>query len=160
MDTWEIGVIIILVVVLGIAIYSFIMSRRYHGNISSNVMTKGMSGLSGTKVNLQCPAGQVISFKAGNPTSTRGSLVCLGDPKCDAFHQQAGQDTTFFNPATTIDVFDKTISKFTDIMECENQEQCTWKIPSSSDSRIPVASCLSKCSNLAFIGTYDCVAKS
>ena len=152
----QIGFIVFLVFLLvGVAL-TYFFSYQYGKKLTNNTITKGMSGLSGTTLNLQCPAGQVISFLNNNTSTNRGSMVCSGDPQCDGFYQTAGQISNFFNPSNTINVFDDT--SFTDIQGCSGKNQCTWQIPSASDPRLS-GNCLATCAGtLQFIGTYDCIA--
>jgi len=154
----QIGFIVFLVFLLVGAALTYFFSYSYGKKLTNNTITKGMSGLSGTTLNLQCPAGQVISFTNNNSTTTRGAMVCSGDLQCDGFYQPAsagGQTITFFNPTNTIDVFNDT--SFTDIQGCSGKNQCSWQIPSQSDPRL--TGCLKSCSGtLQFIGTYDCIA--
>lgn len=161
----EVAIITLLSFAVIIVIYTFVMALRYKNKLAKNTSTRGMNGVAGKTLNLQCPPGQVISFQEGNKTSTRGALVCTGSKTgvCDAFWQTTGQNATFFNPKTTIDVFAKG-SPITDLKEkCSGQNSCSWTVPSKSDSRLPIdpripGSCLSSCDGiLSFIGTYDCV---
>lgn len=162
-STWEIAAIVILLILVGVAGYSYFAAVQYKKRplgktgktLADAVTTRGMNGVAGKTLELTCPAGQVISFAPGNATSTRGALICTGDAKCDGFYQRSGQNTTFFNPATTIDVFGAG-SKFTGLAECEGKNECSWTIPSVGDQRL--TGCLAKCQNLEFVGTYDCVA--
>jgi hypothetical protein len=141
---------------LGISYYR---SYRFGSGIGA-VITRGMSGLSGTTVQLTCPAGKTISFENNNPTTTRGALVCSGNPTCDGFWSTSGQNSSFYNPTNTIDVM-ASGSPFTDLLSLEGQNSGSWNIPLPTDTRIPSSSCLSGCSGqgqqLQFIGTYDCV---
>lgn len=159
-----IEVAILVILIFGVILVGFYYYKAYQNKqqLIQKPSTKGMNGIGGSTIQLTCPPGQVISFDKINTTSTRGSLVCLGDPNCDGFFQPGvGQNTSFFNPKTTIDVFSSS-SKFTDIQECEGKESCEWTIPTSSDSRLPSQSttpgyCLTKCAGqVSFIGTYDC----
>lgn len=163
-NMWEIAAIVILLMILGACVYTYYSAWQYRntpiGNtgqtLAKSVSTRGMNGVAGQNLQLTCPAGQVISFKPANTTSTRGALICTGDSKCDAFYQKGGQTKTFFNPSTTIDVFAND-SKFTDLAACEGQNKCEWTIPGSSDSR--VSGCIASCKGqVSFIGTYDCIA--
>lgn len=157
-----ISFIVFLVFLLIAAAVTLFFSYSYGKKLSNNTMTFGMSGLAGSTVNLQCPAGQVISFTNNNPTTTRGALVCSGNPQCDGF--AGNQLAHFFNTeepgATAIDVFNN--SSFGDIQGCAGKQQCSWTVPVASDSRLG-GTCLSTCSGsggqLQFIGTYDCVPK-
>lgn len=174
----EVAIITILVFAVGLIIYSYIQARKYNKVLIQNTSTRGMNGLEGSVVNLVCPVGQVISFKSGNLTSTRGALICSGDTtgKCDAFFQYGvGQKKNFFNPDTTIDVFSPD-SKFTDIKSCEGKQTCSWTVPKKGDRRFPSLlkitptnpkakqigpgpGCVGVCTGqIGFIGTYDCVA--
>lgn len=161
MSTIEFAIILILVLSIVAVSVSYYYALDKGKGLSGQVSTKGMNGLAGQTVNMSCPSGQVISFSKINNTSTRGSLVCLGDSSCDAFYQPSGQNTNFFNPSTTVDVFSSS-SQFKDIQACEGQQNCSWTIPTSSDTRLPTRStnggCLTSCKQLAFIGTYDCIS--
>lgn len=163
-NMWEIGAIIVLLMILAAAAYTYYSAWKYRNTpiggtghtLANAVSTRGMNGVAGQKLNLTCPSGQVISFKPANTTSTRGALVCTGDAKCDPFYQKGGQTKTFFNPSTTIDVFE-TGSKFTDLADCEGENSCEWEIPGAKDSRVD--GCVASCKGtVSFIGTYDCIA--
>ena len=164
MGMFQIGFIVFLVfLVIGAALTLF-FSYQYGRKLTNNTTTKGMSGLAGTTINMQCPAGQVISFTNNNTYTTCGALVCSGNPQCDGF-AGGNQLANFFNPTTTIDVMNDT--SFTDLQGCAGKQQCNWNVPVAStnpvnsDPRL-AGKCLSTCAGtngqLQFIGTYDCVS--
>lgn len=161
MSTLEVAIMVLLI--FGVATVSYLYYKAYEKKkeLVQKPTTKGMNGIGGDTVNMSCPSGQVISFDKINATSTRGSLVCLGDTECDGFYQPDGQGKNFFNPSTTIDVF-SAASPFNDIKGCAGKESCSWKIPDDTDSRLPSkratpGSCLKNCKGqIGFIGTYDC----
>lgn len=161
---WEVALLTILIMAVIVASISLFLSMRYRKTLDTNTITRGMNGIGGSSLTLQCPKGQVISFTNPNPTTTRGALICTGDATCDAFwNPTTGQTSSFFagtsggQPAS-IDVF-ASGSLFTDIASCEGKESCQWSIPVNSDSRL-AGTCLPGCSGqIAFVGTYDCVAK-
>ena len=163
MSTLEVAIVVLLIFAVIVVSYSYYGAYQKKKELLQKPSTKGMNGIGGDTINLTCPSGQVISFDKINATSTRGSLVCLGDGTCDGFYQPNGQEKNFFNPSNTIDVFSDS-SPFTDIKNCKGQQNCSWTIPVQTDSRLPTQSstpgaCLKNCSgNLGFIGTYDCVS--
>jgi hypothetical protein len=166
MSTFEVAIMVLLIFAVIVVGYLYYGAYQKKNELIQKPSTKGMNGIGGDTINLTCPAGQVISFDKINTTSTRGSLVCLGDSTCDAFYQPDGQEKSFFNPSNTIDVFSAS-SPFKDIKNCAGQQTCSWTIPDKTDSRLPKQSstpgaCLKDCSGpsatLGFIGTYDCVA--
>lgn len=179
MSMIEIGILIALVMITGVMIVSYILSLSLKHKLNQKITTKGMNGLEGTKINLTCPSGQVISFKNTNKVLTRGALIASGalvtlgsentvaDSRCDAFWQpptstsSGGQSSSFFNPQTTIDMLgDK--SPFTQVKDCEGKENCSFVVPTKE--QIPKSgpgSCMgTTAGKLAFIGTYDCIAKN
>ena len=161
LSMFEIGIIILLVMGISVMIVQFLLSRNFQKKLTDKVIVKGMNGVAGTKINLTCPPEMVISFKNPNSVLTRGALIAIGDRSCDAFSQpNVGQNTNFFNPATTIDVFEKE-SFFPEIKnDCEGKNKCSFTVPDSSNKQIPRVSCLATPGQkLAFIGTYDCIAK-
>lgn len=155
----EIAFIIILVMLVGASLITFVYAYRYQRSILQDVTTRGMNGRAGTTLNLTCPAGEVISFKNSNPTVTRGAIICSGDARCDPFFQQGiGQSEHFFSQDNTIDVFAD--NRFSELKQCEGKNACNWTIPLSSDNRL-ANTCLGSCSgNIEFVGTYDCVPQN
>ena len=146
----------VVVLFLGIAYYK---AHRYGSDVGDATITRGMSGLAGQTVQLQCPPGKVISFTNNNPTTSRGVIVSSGDPGCDGFWQPSGQGQleSFFNSEKTIDVM-SSVGPFTDLLSLEGQNSGTWTIPLQNDSRIPTSSCISSTTGqVQFVGTYDCV---
>jgi hypothetical protein len=162
LSMFEIGIIILLIMGVSVMIVQFILSRSFQKKLTDKVVVKGMNGLAGSTIKLTCPPEMVISFTNPNSVLTRGAVVALGDPTCDAFAQTAGQTTSFFNPATTIDVFE-TNSLFPQVDACKGKNTCSFVVPDWQSTQIPTTgngSCLRKTGQkLAFIGTYDCIGK-
>lgn len=138
-------------------VVSFIYSRHFQDQLLDKVMTKGMNGVSGQTINLSCPPEMVISYKNNNGNITRGAIISLGDPSCDPFYQKAGQQGSFFNPATTIDALAAN-SLFKDITSLEGLNKGSFTVPSPNDPNLK-GTCLASAKQLGFIGTYDCIKK-
>jgi hypothetical protein len=153
---WEVAIITILVIVAVTFGISYYLSNRLTKTLAGSTITRGMNGLAGTTVSLQCPAGMNISFSNLSPT-TRGALLCSGDASLDAFASPTG--SSMYNTANIVDVFGAG-SQFTDLLGCAGANTCSWAIPTTSDPRLagtPVAGCTGQ---LQFIGTYDCVGSA
>lgn len=159
LSMFEIGIIILLIVGIGIMITSFIFSHNFQNQLLDKVMTKGMNGVSGQTINLTCPPQMVISYKNNNKNITRGAIIAIGEPTCDAFFQRGvGQNGSFFNPNTTVDALAPD-SPYKDITSLEGQNKGSFTVPKPNDPNLPKGSCLASAAQLAFIGTYDCIKK-
>jgi hypothetical protein len=161
--TLEVIVVTTLIMLAIAMVVSYIASIFFGKKLASYVITRGMNGMQGTTLNLSCPVGQVIDFTNNNPKTTRGALICTGDASCDAFANY-DQNNTFYNPATSIDVFGAG-SPFTDLQKCAGQQTCPWTVPLKTDVRLaasgPYQGCLQRClGKIAFVGTYDCIPAS
>lgn len=167
----EIGIVILLVTAVIIVGISYILSYGYKNGINGKTTTRGMNGLASTKLELACPAGQVINFDSYNSVISRGVLFCSasskgensippqrsvkGNASLDGFYQQGkGQNKSFFNPNTTIDLTSSD-SPFS-LVNCKGKNSCSFTVPDVTDPNIGV---LAGCSGtIAMVGTYDCVA--
>lgn len=155
---FEIAIIILLIMGISIMITTFIFSHSFQKKLLDKIVVKGMNGTAGQNITLTCPPKMVISFENKNSNLTRGAIVALGDPTCDAFFQPGvGQRGSFFNPTTTVDALAPG-SPFTDLTGCEGKNSCTFTVPNYSDSRLPDGCLKKQGQKLAFIGTFDCVA--
>jgi len=163
-STLEIGIVILLVTAVIIVGISYLYSYRYKNGINLKTTTRGMNGLAGTKINLSCPSGQVINFDSYNSVISRGVLFCSASSKgensipprtpLDGFYQAGkGQNKSFFNPNTTIDLTSSS-SPFS-LASCKGKNSCSFTVPDVTDPNIGV---LANCTGtIAMVGTYDCV---
>lgn len=158
MQTYELVLILVLLVGAGLAILTFFTSYRQRSKIASSVVTRGLNGVAGQTLQLQCPAGSVISLKEAS--TPRAVYVCSNptssnfeSPSCDPYYQGSnGQFSSYFNPATTIDV-SSTVSA-----ACAGKNSCSWTVPSSSSSDVAtICNGMSCAGEIQLIGTYDCV---
>lgn len=154
-NIWEIGIIVILLFIGIAVIVTFVYAKRYNKDLSTRTVTRGLNGMEGKTINLQCPSGQKINIYKANYICSSGTSI--ENPVCDPFWKSSGQNTTFFNPSTTLD-------KKTEIANnCNGKEQCTWQIPFGTTINIcGTASAPNSqiCSGkLQLVGTYDCVSE-
>lgn len=159
MGTGQAALITGLSIALAFLAYSAISSYLYGKKLAGKTTTRGMSGISGQTVVLQCPAGQVISFTNNNPTTSRGVLLApsAAGTQCDPyFTPGVGQSQHFFNQGTTMDLM-ASGNPFS-LSSCEGQNSCSFVVPSPNTQGVSAVSCLAaSTSPLSFIGTYDCV---
>lgn len=152
---WEIAGILILLLFTGISIFAFISSEKYNRQLSSKTLTRGLNGIGGSTVNLQCPSGQTINIYKANYVCTSNSS--FENPGCDPYWQTSGQKSTFFNPLNTYDVSADMKN------ECNGKSSCSWNVPSGSSVNICGQSSANSLNGTActgqlqLIGTYDCV---
>lgn len=157
MGAASVAVITALSLTLGFLAYSAISSYYYGKKLQGKTTTRGLSGVSGQQLSLQCPSGQVISFANSNKTSSRAVLLAPGaaGTSCDPFFTPgAGQSQYFFNQANTMDMLSG--NPF-GLASCDGQNSCSFTVPLSSDPRLTSNGCLSGSKSVSLIGTYDCV---
>lgn len=166
--TWELASILILLVLIPVLIFLIIRAYKFKKTLNDRVVTRGLSGVGGSTVNLSCPAGQKISvFRAmyicTNPTTPGGGTAQVEDPTCDPFYSSQGQFTSLYNADTTIDVVANPNDATTAaniVQQCNGQEKCSFTIPQadpSSSSRIGMCSGKTCTGTVQLVGTYDCV---
>jgi hypothetical protein len=160
MGTIEIVVMVVLFVILTLAVITTITSYTHSKSLESATITRGLNGVAGQSITLQCPAGQSISLQNTNPTTPRAVYVCSSPTSqnfesqtCDPYYQGlSGQYSSYFNPSTTRDV-SATIQA-----QCDGKNSCQIIVPAASDSSVAGICNGSTCTGeIQLIGTYDCV---
>jgi hypothetical protein len=127
--------IIILVVLVGIAIFYLVTALKYKDYIDNKVSFKGFSGDLGQSIQLECPVDKKISITSANTLCVSKNY---GD--CDPFIV-GGQ----INRSTTLDIKQNIQSQ---VDTCSNS--CTIVLPRN------VPTCTG-CDKFGIVGTYSCV---
>lgn len=158
---WDVIFIFLLLLVAIIVVTSFGFSEKYNLDLTSRTYTFGLNGIAGDTINMSCPSGKSIQVEKAHYICTSGTQNISSNgqfenPNCDPFWQSTGQNTTFFNPANTVD-YTSTLSKM-----CNGSNSFSFQIPQSiinicgqtSPNSLKGTPCDGQ---LQLVGTYDCV---
>lgn len=159
MNWFELTSILVLIILIGVAAFTFFFTESYHTQLSKIPITRGLNASgSGTNVELNCPSGQVIKTIDAHYicTSGGGSGYSVENSACDPFYNTAGQSgNNFYNPNTTASALSAIQS------QCDNQNSCSVVVPAASNNSISSICNGSPCptgSTVQLVGTYQCIA--
>ena len=144
---WALWLSMAALVVLGVAIWYFVISIRYYFFSKDYVYSRGIGGTtsgangSGSVVNMTCPVNKTISLEYA-------FLACADldpsgfQPSCDPFNNDGTP-----NKNNTQDISSKIAN------QCNGMNECSFNTPSLSSG---VCGDKGGCQNTMLIGVYTC----
>ena len=162
--TWELAFVLLFLVLVPVLIFLIVRAYRFKKVLNDKVITRGLSGVAGSTVNLTCPAGQKISIYRANYICTNPTANADGtsfeSTTCDPFYSSGGQEMSIYNPATTLDAVNnpgQIMSQYNPVVKCNGQQKCSFTVPSVDPSQTGMCNGTTCTGTIQLVGTYDCV---
>lgn len=155
MKPFEIAILLILLVIFGYVSYMFVRSRMYAHSINSSTLSRGLNGIGGQTITLQCPSSHNISLYRAVYFKTNPNTNGVEDDSIDAFYSTNGQMSSLYNfTDQTSDGKARAVDATQDpnLNAANGKNKFTFTIPTSYSE-------LSNTGTLHLVGTYDCVPK-